>query len=231
MPLKLEVCTDNDMPRAFAILSSAFGHEHPYIEACFPEHDQPEGRKVGGERMLAIKHADPNTTLLKVTDTESGEMMAFAKWNIYDSVVPEEVELEGDFWPGQDEKEYAQHLFRQYLVPRRKAIRESGGRLLWKSSLTQERFAAVTSTALDILVVDPGCQRRGAGRMLVKWGTAIADQMKVQAVVEATDYGRPLYESEGFNYVYHHVVDLPEKWAGRDRQKFIWMVRPVKGGA
>lgn len=34
-------------------------------------------------------------------------------------------------------------------------------------------------TALDIETVDPEWQRRGAGRMLVKWGTAIADEMGV----------------------------------------------------
>ena len=30
------------------------------------------------------------------------------------------------------------------------------------------------------MTVDPEWQRRGAGRMLVKWGTAIADEMGVE---------------------------------------------------
>jgi ribosomal protein S18 acetylase RimI-like enzyme len=30
------------------------------------------------------------------------------------------------------------------------------------------------------MVVDPDFQRQGAGRMLVKWGTEIADSMKVE---------------------------------------------------
>ena len=34
--------------------------------------------------------------------------------------------------------------------------------------------------ALDILVVDPSWQRQGAGRMLVKWGTSVADRMRVE---------------------------------------------------
>lgn len=33
---------------------------------------------------------------------------------------------------------------------------------------------------MEILTVDPNHQRRGAGRMLVRWGTAIADQMGVE---------------------------------------------------
>ena len=83
--------------------------------------------------MLAIKNSDPNTTFIKVVDTSTGKMIALAKWNVYNGTVPEEVDLDGDFWQSQDDKEYAQHLFREYLVPRRKAIKDSGGRLVCKS--------------------------------------------------------------------------------------------------
>ena len=130
MVLKLEVCDDNDMHRTFTILSSAFGHEHPYIDAVFPSHSTASGREIGGERLRAIKHSDPNTTFLKITDTDTGEMIAQAKWNIYDGEVPEAVELDGDFWAGEEEKEYARYLFREYLVPRRAAIEKSGGHLV-----------------------------------------------------------------------------------------------------
>ena len=40
-----------------------------------------------------------------------------------------------------------------------------------------------TITALDLLVVDPMHQRRGAGTMLVKWGVDIADNMGVKVCV------------------------------------------------
>ncbi|KAA8569093.1 hypothetical protein EYC84_000763 [Monilinia fructicola] len=48
--------------------------------------------------------------------------------------------------------------------------------------------------ALDILAVDPAYQRRGAGRLLVRWGTAIADELGYMAIVEASEAGRPLGE-------------------------------------
>jgi N-acetylglutamate synthase-like GNAT family acetyltransferase len=44
-----------------------------------------------------------------------------------------------------------------------------------------------TFVGLDTLVVDPQCQRRGAGRMLVKWGTALADEMKVEVSIRLVD--------------------------------------------
>jgi predicted N-acetyltransferase YhbS len=37
-----------------------------------------------------------------------------------------------------------------------------------------------SATALDILAVDPVHHYRGAGRMLVGWGTKMADEMGVE---------------------------------------------------
>lgn len=132
MGLQVQFCSDADMARTFAIISSAFGHEHPYIDAAFPAHDTPVGRQLGGERMLAIKHTDPNTKFLKVVDTETGKMIAQAKWNIYKNTIPTIVDLDGPYWKTDEEKEYAQLLCREYLIPRTKAIKETGGNLLCK---------------------------------------------------------------------------------------------------
>jgi hypothetical protein len=64
--------------------------------------------------------------------------------------------------------------------------------------------------------------------MLVKWGTSIADYLGLMAVVESTDQGRELYESEGFKFINKFETKLPEKWEGKKRkQKFHWMVRPA----
>ncbi|KAL8757132.1 MAG: hypothetical protein Q9199_002445 [Rusavskia elegans] len=120
MVLKLEECNETDMARAFAIVSSAFGQEHPYFDALYPAHSTPSGRKVGSERFLEMYRTDPNSTFLKITDTDTGEMIALAKWNTYDGVMPEEVELDCDYWVNEEEKEYTRHLFRGYLGPRRK---------------------------------------------------------------------------------------------------------------
>lgn len=100
--------------------------------------------------------------------------------------------------------------------------------------------------ALDLLTVDPKYQRRGAGRMLVQWGTEVADKLGVkvnlfpspnkvmgaltlsQAVVESSEEARGLYESEGFRVVEHRSIGYPRKWAERKSQEFIWMIRSAK---
>ena len=133
MVLKVEPCEDKDMERAFTIVSLAFGHEHSYIDAVYPNHDTPSGRRIGGERMLAFKKSDPNTHFIKVVD-ETGHIVAMGKWNVYDGVIPEEQDVDGDFWKSEDDKEYAQYLYREYLRPRRKAIKKSDGHLVCKIS-------------------------------------------------------------------------------------------------
>ncbi|KAF4627261.1 hypothetical protein G7Y89_g10899 [Cudoniella acicularis] len=61
----LEVCkvTDANMPHKWAIVSSALGHEHLYLDVAFSFHDTPKGRAQGSSPMLAIEHSDPTATL------------------------------------------------------------------------------------------------------------------------------------------------------------------------
>ena len=135
--LTLDHATPDDMPRVFAITSDAFGHEHPYIEHVFPAHSTPSGRVAGAQRFREMQATDPHTTFLKVTDSEltgPDAIIGIAKWNVWDNVIPEEVELDGPWWDDvegeEGDKVYAQALFRTYMVERRKALRESGGHLI-----------------------------------------------------------------------------------------------------
>ena len=93
MPLKLETCSDADMDRAFAVISAAFGRKHPYQNTIFPDYDIELGRKTEAKRILVIKKSDPNTTFIKVVDIEIDKMIALGKWNVFNGMVPEEVEL------------------------------------------------------------------------------------------------------------------------------------------
>lgn len=130
MVLNLEVSSDADMPRTFAIFSDAFGHDEPLVNAVWPKCDTPAGRASGAERMLDIKNLDPNSTFLKVFDTETGTMIAMAKLNIFKNTIPSELDLDGDFWEIEEDKEYAQHLVRELLISRREMIRKTGGNVL-----------------------------------------------------------------------------------------------------
>ena len=49
-----------------------------------------------------------------------------------------------------------------------------------------------------IMFVDPEYQRRGAGTMCMKWGTALADQLMLPCWIEASPKGEGLYRKFGY---------------------------------
>lgn len=135
MGLTVDFCDDADMFRAFSIVSDAFGDEEPYIDALFPNHRTPEGRTKGSERLLQMKHGDPHARFLKVTDTDTGEMIGMAKWLIYEDKPDSWDELDGDYWEDEEQKAYAAHLYTEFVKPRRAAVEAAQGRLVCMSIL------------------------------------------------------------------------------------------------
>ena len=178
MRLQVAPCEDGDMDLAFAVISEAFGHEHPYFDYCFPKHDTHEGRKTGGERILAVKNGDPNTTYIKVTDSGTGLIIGVAKWNVYDGVQPEEADLDGPYWDSDSDKRLAQEMWAGYLLPRRQAIKDTGGKLVCNTVISGRNYnlADTGGKALDMMCVHPSYQRAGAGHLLLEWGVDIADE-------------------------------------------------------
>lgn len=131
MALKLEKCTEADMYRFFEIASLAFAHNHPYFDAEYPKHDEPSGRAAGAERMAELFRTDKHANFLKVVDDNAdGEIIAAAKWNVYDGEIPPFEEEDGKWWETDEEREYAHHMTKVYLVQRRKKFEEVRGRVL-----------------------------------------------------------------------------------------------------
>jgi GNAT superfamily N-acetyltransferase len=73
---------------------------------------------------------------------------------------------------------------------------------------------------LDTLVTLPDHHRRGAGGMLVKWGCEKADELGVEAFLEASLMGQPLYARYGFEPVKEAGIDLRE-YGGDEELKFM----------
>jgi predicted N-acetyltransferase YhbS len=59
-----------------------------------------------------------------------------------------------------------------------------------------------------MLVTDPEHHRRGAGELLVRWGTEQADEAQLPSFLEASLMGRPLYARLGFEPQEEEVWDL-----------------------
>ena len=118
MPLQLLPVTEADAPRIVEL-------EHlVYKDDCltpilFPGPFPADASTQRANEVIEQFHADPTARWLKVVDTESGEMAAFAKWNIYKPGeprprVPDRFYGEGcneaackQFWGVMDEKRQA----------------------------------------------------------------------------------------------------------------------------
>ena len=181
MTVAIEDCIDADMDRIFHIISEAFKHSQPYIDAVFPQHDTPAGHARGRDLLLEMKRTDPTARFIKAVDSLTGQIAGQAIWLILDKN-PGEDGLEGDFWESQHEKEYAQELFAQFVVPRTEAFKAADGRLLGKSfgSDILCRGAQLTNSGIQCLTCSPltqnikalvpaPCLRSGGLNWLTEW--------------------------------------------------------------
>ena len=63
------------------------------------------------------------------------------------------------------------------------------------------RETFLTATVLNILYTDPQYHGKGAGKMMVEWGNALANQLMLPCWVEASPAGHRLYSSCGYEDV------------------------------
>lgn len=165
--------------------------------------------------------ADSRQTYLKVTDTETGEMIAGAIWRFVldpgeessDGGIPmpkESVEaVKGHGVPERPRiPAVALEMQRQWTEFRERCFpNQSYASMLYLSSniLTPQ---AQSSSNLQILVMHPEHQHRGAGSMLMKWGCDRADERRLISVLQASQAGLNVYLKHGFEIKMEVDLDL-----------------------
>ena len=206
---------DADMYRIFEICSLAFARNEPFVDAIWPNHWTDAGRMQGADRFKHIKNTDPIATYLKAIDAATGEIMGMAKWKVYDNHLPDLSKPDGensDYWDTKEDQAFAEAMTEDFMKTRNAAITRTGGNIV----------------SLDTLAIDPQYQKKGVGSALVEWGVEKADEMKVEAVVESSVFGKGLYEKHGYKFVKYVRLEVPERFAGRDGGEFAWLERPKK---
>ncbi|KAI4169552.1 MAG: hypothetical protein LQ343_005632 [Gyalolechia ehrenbergii] len=214
-----------------------------YTLFCPPNRPTPEESLAEAtQRQLQWHQADPTSNWFKVTTTSDGEkteeeeeeesglvdsqgrkIIGGALWHVYHKAPGEGGDEGGDvgcyWWPEEGRKrELADEVMGQMMRTRGERLR--GPCLL-----------------LGICFVHPRYRRLGAGSQLVSWGTAKADEMGVEAFIEATKDGVPLYEKHGFRVMNEFTLrgELKDMDEGlrRLRDELTWngffMWRPVGG--
>ncbi|MCJ1284485.1 hypothetical protein MMC26_003817 [Xylographa opegraphella] len=187
-----EVVSSDEFPAVIDCQNEAY--RIPYN--AFATMYTPQGLAPTATRNAMIQNqwdqhmTEPGGHWLKVVDPETGIVAGAALWHIYetDPFTGAQEPLDAVWWPEGDQRKLVNMLFEQFYGPRRTIMRRP-------------------CLLLENCFVRPGYRRRGVGNMLVQWGTKKADEMHVEAFVEATDDGRPLYARHGFHYTNPIVLD------------------------
>ncbi|KAI1393378.1 uncharacterized protein F4822DRAFT_10146 [Hypoxylon trugodes] len=216
--VSVALLSDEDIPTCFQVVSKSFGHDAPFVDIYFPNHDTPSGQAQGSKRLLAWKQTDPSSTFLKAV-TQAGpdgpeQIIGLAVWTLMKEAPEAELEKAENVeenWPDRDDREFMARLWREYVAPRSRIVEESGGKGVY---------------VLELLAVHPDYQRLGAGAALVEWGTSAADELGLKSVVEGTPVARRLYEKCGFRVEIEEMrFDTGKEFAARRKPKLIFMTR------
>jgi GNAT superfamily N-acetyltransferase len=211
MPLEVHLCEERDIPEFQRIQVAAFNSGGHAMTSLFKPSPLPaDYTEKSINKHLKSFREERDVTYVKVIDTAlGGKMIACAKWRINEKERSEEQVHKTLPFPGPDEESRpAAQDFMKYLA-----------RVRWEYMGTKPFYCTLhehitvhltvlIATVLHILVTDPEHHRRGAGAMLIRWGTAQADKAQLPAFLEATQVGRPLYAREGFEPRHDEEFDL-----------------------
>ncbi|KAK2768735.1 hypothetical protein FQN54_000591 [Arachnomyces sp. PD_36] len=188
--------------------------DNPLNLLMYPNKVTPASLEASFQRMK-LHHKDPSTHFVKAVDTETGEITGVARWNVYLSGRPQE-ELDAPTVQIPKSPDANAELIGEVIDVLEKTRKETMGRR--------------PHCSLNLLAVSPKHQRRGAGAVLVKYGTDIADKENIEAYLESTQDGYSLYKRTGFQDRGFVELDV-SKWSGvaSDIRRFPQMIRPAQG--
>ena len=131
----VELVFDKDMPTCVEVMSKAFGHDAPFVDIYFPNHDTPAGQGQASKRLTTWKQGAESSTFLKaVTRAKDGgqeEIIGFAIWTLMTEAPPSElakVENVEEVWPDKNDREFMTRLWSEYVIPRTQSIKDSDGK-------------------------------------------------------------------------------------------------------
>jgi hypothetical protein len=117
MAFAVEAALDSDMDKIITIMFQCYGGTNEYINAVFPRGLTEDGHRLTVERMRFIASVASGVWWEKVIDSESGEVVGGAMWNLCEKEKPPTFEMDGPpgTWNNEAEKRYAQALQRSFV--------------------------------------------------------------------------------------------------------------------
>ncbi|KAE8449770.1 hypothetical protein EG329_007545 [Mollisiaceae sp. DMI_Dod_QoI] len=249
MPLRFSLAAEDEMSLIVPFQFAAFHPVNTIHRLIYPSPVPVPDSVIKStiQRQLKTWREDPRVTWVVVRDPdvkirdvfgdgqEKQRIVAAAKWVVWP---PTEGEDAKKRWPDKinvdwiapsldpanpnygpngaaDDQAYVSWVMEQFFQRRRERIQGP-------------------AVLLDACFTDPEYHRRGAGKMLVQWGAAKADELGVRAFVEASPEGKRLYESCGFEVKEEIVLAGDEaphgksEWRDYGYVDWFFMERPKK---
>lgn len=207
MPLEIHLAVEEDAPRLASIEREAYA-DNGLSPILFPGPFPEDALQTRAQGLTQQRKDDPQIQWVKAIDSDTKEIVAWAKWEVVDK--PREPKHSSrTFGQGcnvQACEEYfgGIHQKRHELMDGKFHVCKPSGSGLYH--VLHPDFSLV----LDLLQTDPKHQGRGAGSMLIKWGTNIADKMRLPAYLESSPKAYKLYQKHGFNTI--DVFTMDPKW-------------------
>ncbi len=184
----------------------------PYFRLVAPIHGTgPTARADSlaqcAARQLAGVQRDSNARWIKAVDDE-GKIVGAALWKTF-SENPFAAK-DGDarppvsWYPEGPQRDYVTATLAMLDAPRKRMATRPHvctyclPRAIDSTCYGATRLTKIAALGLNILFTHPAHRRRGVADLLLSWGTDKADELGVEAWVNASDYGRQVYEKHGF---------------------------------
>lgn len=149
--VSIAVLSDEDIPTCFEVMSQSFGHDKPFVDMYFPNHDTPSGQAQGSERLTSWKNTSEVSTFLKAVispdiqdahEKTPERIIGLGIWTLMKTPPPPELEKAENIesWPDEEDREFMARLWSEYVIPRSGAVEESNGEGAY-GKFTQEFYS------------------------------------------------------------------------------------------
>ncbi|RDW84932.1 hypothetical protein BP6252_02522 [Coleophoma cylindrospora] len=199
MTLILAPAEEADVLKLAAIYYDSFRYD-PYDRALFSDtHKEDAVNYLAEDDLYAIRN-DPQTRVIKVTESGTNEIIGYARWE-----VPFKFESE----------EAREKAKRPNALPPFPASANGALGTHFQTQLSERKKKYMDTEkdyTLVIIVVSPAYQGKGAGSILLKYGIEKADRDGARIYLTAAAAGYEIYEKKGWKSLDDTIVVDAEQW-------------------
>lgn len=218
MRLELQLVGEDDFPELVTALWEAYEEPHQKFFRIFCPifNNDREKSLVDSIKFFQEEYRNefPVAQWVKVVDADVNNKIAGAAlWKIHQKN-PYETYDEGkvvaDWYPeGSMERIIANKYLRDTTAPRAKKARRPHVCKYQVVLYSPGDKANCLLSVLNIAFTIPSYRKRGVSSLFLKWGLDKAEELNFECWLDATPYGRPVYERRGFIVTDAWSVDCP----------------------